>query len=73
MSSNLADETTLADGPPSQLSMDLWKIITPNHFNDRLTPAFLLQLTIDVCKSTTPNQFHDGLTPSPPLIDHRSM
>ena len=38
MSSNLADEPTLADGPPCQLSMDLWKTITPNHFHDRLTP-----------------------------------
>ena len=65
MSSNLADEPTLADGPPSQSSMDLWKTITPNHFHDRLTP--LLQLTIDPCKTTTPNQFHDRLTP-PPLL-----
>ena len=33
----LADEPNLADGTPHQLSMDLWKTITPNNFHDRLT------------------------------------
>ena len=34
---HLAD--LLADGPPGQLSMDLWKTITPNNFHDRMTLA----------------------------------
>ena len=37
--SYLADEPSLANGPPSQLSMDLWKTITPNNFHDRQTLA----------------------------------
>ena len=39
MSSHLADEPALADGPPSQLNMDLWKTITPHNFHDRLTTS----------------------------------
>ena len=61
----------MVDGHLSQLSIDLWKTITPHHFHDRLTP--LLQLTIDPCKTTTPNRFHDRLTPSPPPIEHRFL
>ena len=38
MSSNLADEPSLAIGPPSQSSMDLWKTITLHNFHDRMTP-----------------------------------
>ena len=69
----LADKPTLADGPPGQSSMDLWKTITLNNFHDRLSLAPLLQSTIDPWKTITPNNFHDRLTLPPPPIDHRSL
>ena len=52
MSSNLADEPSLANGPPSHLSMDIWKAITLPNFHDRLTPP-LLQLTTDTWQTAT--------------------
>ena len=89
MSSNLADESSLADGPPGQSSMDSWETITLRNFHDRLTPppppinhrymaghytdGAPSQSSMDSWETIILHNFHDRLTPPPPPINHRYM